>query len=117
MEIWNGYRAGLEGAIEQYEADESFAIAQLDAEIIAKIVNKDTLYYRLGHQTEFDVRVAAWNQQADARHRQGNTAPAKIVQLDRLLDEMRLHKTESELELMQIASNISAEAHTRAMLS
>ena len=40
MEIWNGYRAGLEGAIEQYEADESFAIEQLDAEIIAKIVNK-----------------------------------------------------------------------------
>ena len=115
MEIWNGYRAGLEGAIEQYEADESFAIEQLDAEIIAKIVNKDTLYYRLGHQTEFDLRVAAWNQQADAQHRQGNTAPAKIVQLDRLLDEMRLHKTESELELMQIASNISAEAHTRAM--
>ncbi len=28
---------------------------------------------------------------------------------------MRLHKTESELELMQIASNISAEAHIRAM--
>ena len=43
MEIWNGYRAGLEGAIEQYEADESFAIEQLDAEIIEKIVNKDTL--------------------------------------------------------------------------
>ncbi len=39
----------------------SFAIAQLDAEIIAKIVNKDTLYYRLGQQPEFDVRVAAWN--------------------------------------------------------
>ena len=57
MEIWNGYRAGLEGAIEQYEADESFAIEQLDAEIIAKIVNKDTLYYRLGHQAEFDAAV------------------------------------------------------------
>ncbi len=37
------------------------------------------------------------------------------MQFDRLLDEMRLHKTESELELMQIASDISAEAHTRAM--
>ncbi len=92
MEIWNGYRAGVDGAIELFEADEAYAIAQLDAEIIAKIVNKDTLYYRLGQQAEFDARVAGMNQQADAQHRQGNTAPAKIVQLDRLLDEMRLHK-------------------------
>ena len=30
MEIWNGYRAGIDGAIENYEADEAFAIESLD---------------------------------------------------------------------------------------
>ena len=34
-----------------------------------------------------------------------------------LLDEMRLDKSAEEIQLMQIASNISAEAHTRAMQS
>ena len=38
-----------------------------------------------------------------------------MIQLDRILDEMRLHKSEKEIKLMQLASNISSEAHTRAM--
>ena len=34
MEIWNGYRAGIDGAIEIYDADEAYAIDLLDEEII-----------------------------------------------------------------------------------
>ena len=115
MEIWNGYRAGIDGAIDDYEADEAYAIDLLDEEIIEKLLNKQKLFYRIGHSSEFDVRVSKWIQQADAQQRRGNESPAQVIQLDRLLDEIRLFKTEQEIELMQIASNISAEAHTRAM--
>ena len=115
MEIWNGYRAGVEGAVEIYGADEAFAIDLLDQEIIAKLLNKDRLYFRIGHQAEFDARVSQWIQKADAQQRRGSTSPAEIIQLDRLIDEMRLKKSAQEIELMQIASNISADAHTRAM--
>jgi Xaa-Pro aminopeptidase len=115
MEIWNGYRAGINGAIDDYEADEAYAIDLLDEEIIEKLLNKQKLFYRIGHSSEFDVRVSKWIQQADAQQRRGNESPAQVIQLDRLLDEIRLFKTEQEIELMQIASNISAEAHTRAM--
>ncbi len=117
MEIWNGYRAGVEGAVEIYCADEAFAIDLLDQEIIAKLLNKDRLYFRIGHQAEFDARVSQWIQKADAQQRRGSTSPAEVIQLDRLIDEMRLKKSAQEIELMQIASNISAEAHTRAMQS
>ena len=117
MEIWNGYRAGVEGAVEIYGADEAFAIDLLDQEIIAKLLNKDRLYFRIGHQAEFDARVSQWIQKADAQQRRGSTSPAEVIQLDRLIDEMRLKKSAQEIELMQIASNISAEAHTRAMQS
>ena len=117
MEIWNGYRAGVEGAVEIYGADEAFAIDLLDQEIIAKLLNKDRLYFRIGHQAEFDARVSQWIQKADAQQRRGSTSPAEVIQLDRLIDEMRLKKSAQEIELMQIASNISADAHTRAMQS
>lgn len=117
MEIWNGYRAGVEGAVEIYGADEAFAIDLLDPEIIAKLLNKDRLYFRIGHQAEFDARVSQWIQKADAQQRRGSTSPAEVIQLDRLIDEMRLKKSAQEIELMQIASNISADAHTRAMQS
>lgn len=115
MEIWNGYRAGIDGAIDDYEADEAYAIDLLDEEIIEKLVNKQKLFYRIGHSSEFDVRVSKWIQQADAQQRRGNESPAQVIQLDRILDEIRLFKTLQEIELMQIASNISAKAHTRAM--
>lgn len=115
MEIWNGYRAGIDGAIDDYEADEAYAIDLLDEEIIEKLVNKQKLFYRIGHSSEFDVRVSKWIQQADAQQRRGNESPAQVIQLDRILDEIRLFKSEQEIELMQIASNISAKAHTRAM--
>lgn len=117
MEIWNGYRAGIDGAIEIYDADEAYAIDLLDEEIIDKLLNKKRFYYRIGQNAEFDARVSQWIQKADAQQRRGAAAPAEMVQLDRIVDEMRLKKSAQEIELMQIASNISAEAHTRAMQS
>lgn len=115
MEIWNGYRAGVDGAVDDYEADEAYAIDLLDEEILEKLQNKDKLFYRVGHSAEFDARVAKWIAQASGESRRGKSAPAQIVQLDHIVDEMRLHKDVNEIELMQIASDISAEAHTRAM--
>ena len=115
MEIWNGYRAGIDGVIDDYDADEAYAIDLLDEEIIEKLLNKQKLYYRIGQRADFDARVSAWIKEADEQQRRGNGAPAEIIQLDRIVDEMRLHKSAQEIELMQIASNISAEAHTRAM--
>ncbi|ENW94641.1 Xaa-Pro aminopeptidase [Acinetobacter sp. NIPH 298] len=115
MEIWNGYRAGVDGAVEIYDADEAYAIDLLDEEIIEKLLNKQRLYYRMGQNAEFDAKVSQWIQKVDAQQRRGGTAPAEMIQLDRIIDEMRLKKSALEIELMQIASNISAEAHTRAM--
>ncbi|OTG75383.1 Xaa-Pro aminopeptidase [Acinetobacter sp. ANC 4169] len=115
MEIWHGYRAGVDGAVDDYEADEAYAIDLLDEEIIEKLFDKQKLFYRIGQQADFDARVAKWLTQANGESRKGTSAPAHVIQLDRILDEMRLHKSEKEIKLMQLASNISAEAHTRAM--
>ena len=115
MEIWNGYRAGVDGAVDDYDADEAYAIDLLDDEILEKLQNKDKLFYRIGQQADFDARVAKWIATASGESRKGALVPAQVIQLDRIIDELRLHKSADELELMQIASDISAEAHTRAM--
>ena len=90
MEIWNGYRAGVDGAVDDYEADEAYAIDLLDEEIIAKILNKDKLFYRIGQRTDFDAKVSAWIKQAHDASR-GFGVPTQLIQLDQILDEMRLH--------------------------
>ncbi|WP_298144580.1 Xaa-Pro aminopeptidase [uncultured Acinetobacter sp.] len=115
MEIWNGYRAGVDGAIDDFDADEAYAIDLLDEEIIEKLLDKDRLYYRVGQNAAFDARVAKWLANANGESRRGTHAPDQMLQLDAVLDEMRLHKDAQEIALMQIASDISAKAHTRAM--
>ena len=114
MEIWHGYRAGVDGAVDDYEADEAYAIDLLDEEIIAKIIKKEKIFYRIGQRADFDAKVSGWLRTANETSR-GFGMPTRFIQLDLLIDEMRLHKSEKEIELMQIASNISADAHTRAM--
>ncbi len=69
MEIWNGYRAGVDGAVEDYEADEAYAIDLLDEEIIEKLLSKEKLFYRIGQQPEFDARVAKWITTANGESR------------------------------------------------
>ena len=115
MEIWNGYRAGVDGAVDDYEADEAYAIDLLDEEIQAKLQHKEKLFVRLGQRADFDLRINAWLKQAQEASRGNGGIPTEIQQLDVLLNEMRLLKTAQEIELMQIAADISAQAHTRAM--
>src|SRR5436189_64080 len=56
MEIWNGRRAGTEGAIATYGADAAYTIDQLDAKLREYAVERPVLYYRLGHHA-FDARI------------------------------------------------------------
>lgn len=115
MEIWNGLRAGTEGAVKDYAADQAFSIEQLDEQIIALLAGKKRLYVRLGQDTAFDLRVTGWLKKIAASQRQGGQPPVEIIQLDSIVDEMRLLKDEFEIKLMRKAAQISAQAHVRAM--
>ena len=115
MEIWNGLRAGIEGAVSDYSADQAFTIDQLDEQIIQFLSDKKRLYVRLGQSDVFDLRVIGWLKKIAANQRQGGQPPVEIIQLDAVLDEMRLFKDDFEINLMRQAAQISAQAHIRAM--
>ena len=110
-EIWDGYRAGLEGAIEQYGADESYPIAKLDEIMPTLMEGKKKLY---GH-ADFDTKVINWLNSIRAKARQGAKAPAELLMLNHLLHELRLYKSAEELAVMRKAATISANAHIKAM--
>ena len=115
MEIWHGLRAGTDGAVNDYAADQAFTIEQLDAQIIALLANKKRLYVRLGQDAAFDLCVTGWLKKIAASQRQGGQPPVEIIQLDSIVDEMRLFKDDFEVNLMREAAQISAQAHVRAM--
>lgn len=115
MEVWTGYRAGPEGCVRDFGAEQAFVLDDLEQQIPQLLDGVHRLYYALGHDEALDTRVRGWLNQVRAQARQGAQAPEELVLLDNLLHEQRLFKTNAELALMRRAAEISAEAHCRAM--
>ncbi|WP_158542626.1 aminopeptidase P N-terminal domain-containing protein [Lujinxingia litoralis] len=114
-EQWEGRRAGPEGAVKTYGADVAFGLSQLDEELPAFLKGRQTLYYTLGVEPEFDQRVISWVQTLRHRRNQHLAMPAAISDARDLLFEARLIKEEAELQVLRRACEISAEAHILAM--
>ena len=47
-EIWDGRRAGVEGAKSEFGAEDAFPIAEFDSKLAEFLDGTDVLYYRLG---------------------------------------------------------------------
>lgn len=114
-EIWDGRRAGPEGARELYGADDAFPIDDIDEILPGLLEGRDRVYYALGRNRTFDTRLLDWIDGIRARARSGAVPPDEFVDLDHLLHEARLFKTATELKVMRKAGAISARAHCRAM--
>jgi Xaa-Pro aminopeptidase len=114
-EIWDGLRYGPEAAREAFEMDEAFPIEALDEQVPALLGDRERLYFSLGADAQWDARVTGWLNTVRMRSRSGVRAPAEVVDLRSILDEMRLVKDAHELATMRRAAAISASAHRRAM--
>lgn len=115
MEIWNGLRAGIEGAISQYGADAAYDISQLSSVLPKYLENNQKLYYRFGQRESNDLRVIKYLNSLKAAIRAGKQTPSTIIDPSSLLHELRLRKSADEIESMRTAARISAEGHVAAM--
>ena len=115
METWHGRRAGLDGAVEEYGADDAFPIADIDDILPGLLENCERVFYAMGCNTGFDNQVNGWVNQLRDKARAGVHTPGEFVALDHLLHDMRLYKSRAEINAMRKAAKISAQAHIRAM--
>jgi len=109
-ETWDGYRVGPEGAVADFAMDDAFPIGDLDDILPGLLEGKERVYYAIGKDADFDRHLMSWVNGIG-----GSSAPGEFVDLDHIVNEMRLIKTASELKLMRQAGEISARAHCRAM--
>ena len=114
-EIWDGFRYGPDAARTVFGFDESYRIAELDAQMPALIANQPRIWCHLGSDVAWDARVLAWVNAVRAQVRSGVAAPGAIADVHTLIDEMRLIKDAHELAIMRRAAQISTSAHQRAM--
>lgn len=114
-ELWEGVRAGVEGARDSFGANEAHPIDELD-EILPKLLeNRDRVYYPMGEDPELDRRLVEWVDAVRAKVRTGMRAPTEFVALEQLVSELRIRKGAAELKVMRRAARISADAHRRLM--
>ena len=114
-ELWDGLRAGQDGAVAQYGADDAFPIGDIDDILPGLIEGRERVYYAIGTNEKFDHRLMEWINVIRSKARQGATPPNEFVALDHLLHDMRLYKSAAEAKVMKEAAEISARAHIRAM--
>jgi Xaa-Pro aminopeptidase len=114
-ELWDGFLAGQEGAIENYGLDDAFPIGDIDDILPGMIEGRSRVYYPLGKDHDFDVRVMDWVRQIRSKVRAGAHPPGEFVALEHLLHDLRLYKSAAEIRVMARAGQISSEAHKRAM--
>ena len=114
-EIWDGFRYGPDSAEKQFGFDEAFSISQLD-EMLPKLMgNQSKLFYSLGADAAWDVKVTCWLNQVKDLARTGVSAPQSVHDVRQLIDTQRLIKSPCEQATMRLSGNIAAAAHNRAM--
>ena len=116
-ETWDGFRYGPEEAKTQFNFDDAFAIDEIDKILPQLIENRDAIFTPIGIESNWDNKMMGWLNKTRSRAREGITAPASLIDVREILDEMRLIKDSDELDVMRRAAKISAEAHVNAMLA
>lgn len=115
QEIWTGRRLGAMAAPKQLQLDQAYTIDQVDDIMPDLLDGKQRIYTSLGANAAFDAQVLHWLNLVKQKVRTGSTAPHEFSTLEHLLHEMRLIKSDAEINQMQHAADISANAHSQAM--
>ncbi len=117
-ELWEGKIIGPEGAKAEYGADvahPSSPESYFDEAFLAALADADAIYYRVGLNEEWDRRM--FGLFARGVRKLGRTGRPfwPIHDPNEILGEMRLVKSKAEIERLDYAAQLSAEAHTNAM--
>lgn len=115
METWFGRRQGVEGAVKNFGVDKAFSVERFDADLAKLLNGNEKLYYRFAVDAELDQKILSYMTEQRVRRLKTAYPPHTIIDPTPIIGEMRLHKNEIEVGLMQRAADIAAEAHILAM--
>lgn len=114
-EIWDGHRAGQEGARHDFNADQAFPISEFKKILPELLEGREKIHYTLGLNKEADKIILSAVNKIRGKIRSGVQSPLAFVDITETVHEMRLIKSPAEISLMRKAAEITAEAHIRAM--
>lgn len=114
-EQWTGKRLGPEQACAQLGVDVAYALDELETRLSSLCIGKQAIVYAIGQEHHWDHRMLQAFVQAKQHIRSGLLAPQALIDLMPILGDLRLIKTEKEIQSMREAARITVAAHQRAM--
>jgi Xaa-Pro aminopeptidase len=114
-EAWDGARAGTEGAVDVYGADDAFPIADIDEILPGLMESRSRIFYSMGSHQDFDPRVIGWVNALRAHSLKDCGRLHEFLALTHVLDDMRLYKSRAEQASLRRSAHIAVGAHRRAM--
>ena len=112
-EIWDGYRAGPNGAVKDHGFDLAFDNTEIDEKLPDLLAGYNQVFYPVGKSQKLDADVIDWIKTARSKDR--HSSPIDIADASSKIGNERLIKDKDEIEIMKKACQISAEAHVEAM--
>ena len=115
--IWLGERAGIEGAINNFMADKAYPINEIN-NILPEIISEfSNIYYRNGSNSNIDSIINKYSN-SNLRSVTGsrgnyNLKKSDVIESTNIIDpipfisQLRLYKSDNEIELIKKAINIS----------
>lgn len=114
-EQWTGKRLGQAEAPSQLKITDAFSIDSLATQLPELMKDCSAIYYSLGQYPQWDQVIFAALQQLKKQVRHGIKVPEAIIDLNPLLSELRLIKSENELNVLRQVALFSCNAHSRAI--
>ena len=109
-EIWTGIRIGNKKAKKELNLEFGYDTTEWKEKSFELLKNIHTLFYFYGKNLERDKEILFIIETLNQRSRNGEFGPEKI-QLPNFLHEMRLIKSDDEINLILESAKITAEGH------
>lgn len=115
METWTGFRYGPEGVKKNFRIEATYSIDQVEAELPKLLKPVDKVYHSLFINREFDMSLLKIIESVTLARSRTNKGNLAIEDSRPLIGELRLKKSDYEIEQLKKACEISAAAQVDVM--
>jgi Xaa-Pro aminopeptidase len=114
-EIWDGFRFGLEGTKSEFRMEQVYKISDLENMLPDLLKGLEKVFYRFNKNSEFDRKIQSVLETVKSNAGRSGFGILPIFDADELIGELRVIKSDSDLQNLRRACEISAEAHIEVM--
>ena len=117
FEIWVGHRAGTDGAVSNFGADLAYPVEELAEKLPDLLSEVADLQYSIGSDSIVDPMISKLVSQRRSGSQRGGPPLLNVTDPQSAIDQMRLIKSELEIESLQNAIDITGRGFEFAMRS